>query len=129
MVQIVSTQIITSPPLKELQNLCPGQEVNITCRTTTGSGDTIHWHSEEYIGSGGAEIAFATFNSVGDNITRGRATAYLTRKLEGDTILESKLSFVASVNSTVTCSARSISTSNPAVIRIVHGMYIIYSII
>ena len=123
MIQTGSTQTITSPRMEELQQLCPGQEVNITCKAI-GDQHTIFlsWRSEEYIGSGGVELAFATFDSVGTNKKGVQSKATLIKKEEqqnGLTVLESKLFFVARVDSNITCSSG--RTTNPLQIRIVHS--------
>ena len=42
--------ILTSPQPEDLQNLCPGEEVNIICEIW--GSHVIAWSSVEYIGQG-----------------------------------------------------------------------------
>ena len=57
------TQIIISPQLSELQNLCPGEEVTFTCETRGSS--VLAWSSDEYIGSSDTRLEIIIFDNVG----------------------------------------------------------------
>ena len=57
------TQRIISPQLSELQNLCPGEEVIITCEMRGSS--VMAWISDEYIGSG-SPLHFLIIDNIGD---------------------------------------------------------------
>ena len=61
------TQRIVSPQPSELQNLCPGEEVTITCETR--GSIVIAWTSEEYIGARGTRLEFGIFHSIGNTYT------------------------------------------------------------
>lgn len=58
------TQRIISPEPGTLRNLCPGEEVNITCETR--GSPIIAWTSDVYIETGGTQLEFASFSSIGD---------------------------------------------------------------
>ena len=58
------TQRIISPQPSELQNLCPGEEVNITCETR--GSPILAWTSDEYIEQSGSYLEFTPFNNVGE---------------------------------------------------------------
>ena len=57
------TQTIISPQPSELQNLCLGEEVNIT-RETRGSA-VLAWASEKYIEAGAAQLEFLITDNIG----------------------------------------------------------------
>ena len=60
------TQRIISPQLSELQNLCPGDEVNIICETRGSS--VMAWSSDEYIGLGSL-LEIRIVDNIGDRCT------------------------------------------------------------
>ena len=109
MTNVCVSQVITSPPLETLRKLCPGDVVNITC-VTRGSS-VIAWSSDEYIEEGGTQLAFATFNHVGDTqrspITDSTLATLTSKVYEGTVpVLESRLHIIVSSTrsvSTVTC--------------------------
>ena len=59
-------QRIISPHLSELQNLCPGDEVTITCETRGSS--VIAWSSDEYIGTN-SQLEIRIIDNIGDRCT------------------------------------------------------------
>ena len=115
--------MIIKPQQDALEDLCPGEEVVITCETR--GSPIIAWTSEEYIERGGTRLVFGTFNGVGDMDTspvNPNTVATLIRKANESNVqvLQSKLSIIVSVNSNVTCMGNGASTF----IRIqVFGMY------
>ena len=75
------TQRIISPQPSELQNLCPGEEVNITCETR--GSPVLAWASEEYIGPA-AQLEFRSIDIIG--VTRAilNTTANLIKSTNED---------------------------------------------
>ena len=56
------TQRIISPQPSELQNLCPGEEVNITCETR--GSPILAWTSDEYIEQSGSYLEFTEHSTM-----------------------------------------------------------------
>ena len=104
----VMTQRIISPQPSELQTLCPGGEVTITCETR--GSPVIAWASDEYIGSN-IHIEFTTFGSVGDArfrpVNPNIVATLINNTIEnGVAVLVSQLQIVALsgvLTSSVTC--------------------------
>ena len=102
------TQRIISPQLSELQNLCPGEEVIITCETRGSS--VMAWISDEYIGSGSL-LQFLIIDNIGDwhtsSVNPNTIATLINNTVEdGELILESQLRIRAVsqfMNSSVTC--------------------------
>ena len=103
------TQRIVSPQPSELQNLCPGEEVTITCEIR--GSPVLAWASEEYIGARGTRLEFAAFDSIGDTRTshmNPNTVATLINKTveDGVQVLVSQLRITAQsqfMNPSVTC--------------------------
>ena len=122
------TQRIISPQPSELQNLCPGEEVTITCKTR-GSA-LLAWASEEYIGARGTRLEFATFNNIGDIRTshmNPNTVATLINKTveDGVQVLVSQLRITAQsqfMNPSVTCTNGRFGTQNTTRLHIL-GMF------
>ena len=56
-------QISLSSSLPDGQGVCPEEEIKFTCVT---NGSASHaWMSDEFIGSGGIQLEFASFDSPG----------------------------------------------------------------
>ena len=95
-------QISLSSSLTDGEGVCPGDEIKFTC-VTNGSGSHA-WMSDEFIGRGGIQLEFASFDSPG--VVRRKPTlpvgtvARLNVKdiQENETkgILESELDVIAS---------------------------------
>ena len=124
------SQRITKPPQDELENLCPGEEVHITCETR--NSQIIAWASEEYIEQGGTQLAFGTIDQVGYmhmSPVNPNTIATLTKSRfdlnTNEHVLESRLRIIVSDNSTVTCIH--VGNGMTAQVRIqVLGMYLYY---
>ena len=119
-------QRIISPQPGEFQNLCPGEEVNITCETRGSL--LIAWASEEYIGTA-IWLEFTTFNSIGDTVTlmNPNTVATLINKTveEGIEVLVSQLRITTLsqfMNSSVTCINVRIGTRNSTRLHVL-GMF------
>lgn len=105
----VFPQTITSTLIDEPKILCPGEDITFTC-VTRGS-PIIAWQSDEYIGEGGTQLEFATFNNQGDTDSSSvnpDTVATLTRNSneDGVQVLESKLRVITSAefpDASVTC--------------------------
>ena len=103
------SQRIISPQPGELQNLCPGEEVNITCEARESS--LIAWASDDYIGADGVQLEFILFDSIGTTRTSSmnpNTVATLINKTveEGVHVLVSQLrirTMSQFLNSSVTC--------------------------
>ena len=119
----ISQRIISiSPQLYhngENQNLCPGEEVNITCEIR---GQIIVWLSDEYIGPGQIEFVFANsvpstrISSVNPNIV---ATLIHLSVNTTEYIMVSQLRIIAQsqfLNSYVNCTE--VATGNSTTVRI-----------
>ena len=103
-------QEITTNSLVNGRSVCPGSRINFTCETR--GSYAIAWSSEEYIGSGNAQLLFAAgASNVGDITRRNNlveAEAHLTRNdLENGTrVLVSTLYITIQSNpprATITC--------------------------
>ena len=103
------TQRFISPQPDELQNLFPGDEVNITCEIR--GSDALAWTGDEYIGAYGVLLGFISFNSIGvtrTSLMNPNTIATLINKtvVEGVEVLVSQLRITAQsqfFNSSVTC--------------------------
>ena len=123
------TQRIISPQLSELQTLCPGEEVTITCETR--GSPVIAWRSEEYIGSG-VLIEFGNIHSVGytSYVNSNTVATLINNTIDnGVSVLVSQLRIIAlsgSLTSSVTC----IHNFNRATDTIVfHGLGIFHPLL
>ena len=101
-----SAQRILTPQSDTLRDLCPGEEINITCETR--GSPIIAWTSDEYIERGGTQLQLAIFNNVGETRTspiNGNTVATLiSNTIEGGVmVLQSQLRIIASADATVTC--------------------------
>lgn len=103
---VISQRIISTQP-NELHNLCPGQEVTITCETR--GSETIAWSSDEYIGRA-AHLEFSSSEIVG--VTKRAWSSNIVATLanntneNGVTVLVSQLHIIAlpgALTSSVTC--------------------------
>lgn len=119
---IVSAAIVNHVFTQELSStmrngrpVYTGQEIIFTC-VTRGSS-IIAWSSEEYIGSGGAQLIFSTLNSPDDtkiSQTYPDTVATLV-SITGSDVLTSTLRIVTSSNSlsaSVTCHDANLGTRN-----------------
>ena len=95
-----SPLIVLSSSLSEGQRACPGDQITFTC-VTNGSA-SLAWISDNYIGQGGIQLEFASFDSPG-KIARNRASPIGTQATlvskeieENETqgILESQLNVI-----------------------------------
>jgi hypothetical protein len=98
---VLSQRIISTQPA-ELYNLCPGQEVTITCEIR--GSPIIAWSSDEYIGRG-AQLHFISIDPVGviRRINSTVATLINSTNDNGVTILVSQLRIIGSLSSSVAC--------------------------
>ena len=95
-------QISLSSPLPGGQGVCPGDEIKFTC-VTNGSGSHA-WMSDEFIGRGGIQLEFASFDSPGvvrrkPSLPMGTLARLNVKDIqENETkgILESELNVIAS---------------------------------
>ena len=114
-------QIFISPQPDKLRDLCPGEEINITCETR---GSTIiAWTSNEYIEQGGTQLEFATFNTVGEvrisPVNPNTVATLINKTTEGGRqVLRSQLHIIASADSIVTCINVGGGTTNAISIRL-----------
>ena len=95
-------QISLSSSLPDGQGVCPGDEIKFTC-VTNGSGSHA-WMSDEFIGRGGIQLEFASFDSPGavrrmSTLPMGTVATLIVKEIpENETkgILESELDVKAS---------------------------------
>ena len=122
------TQRIVSPQPSELQNLCLGEEVTITCETR-GSA-VLAWASEEYIGARGTRLHFTTFSNIGDiraSLMNLNTVATLINNTveDGIQVLVSQLRITAQsqfMNPSVTCINIGFGTQNTTRLHVL-GMF------
>ena len=122
------TQRIVSPQPSELQNLCPGEEVTITCETR--GSIVISWVIEEYIGARGTRLDFAIFNDIGDtrasHMNPNTVATLINKTVEdGVQVLVSQLHITAQsqfMNPSVTCINGRFGTQNTTRLRVL-GMF------
>ena len=95
-----SPLIMLSSSLSEGRQACPGDEITFTCLTNGSS--SLAWISDDYIGQGGIQLEFASFDSPG-RIARNRVSPIGTQATlvskeieENETqgILESQLNII-----------------------------------
>jgi hypothetical protein len=99
---VLSQRIISTQPA-ELHNLCPGQEVTITCETR--GSQIIAWTSDEYIGRQGVQLEFLSIDPVGVTRRTSSAVASLINNTNdnGVTVLVSQLRIIGALSSSVAC--------------------------
>ena len=124
-------QSLTST-LSDEQTYCLGENITFTCETMGSS--VIAWRSEDYIEVGGTQLAFGTFNGVGDTQTspiNSATIAILTVNdvVDGVQVLKSELRITPLSKfstSSVTCVHVSSGVTNTSSFQAV-GMQIIIS--
>ena len=122
------TQRIISPQPSELQNLCPGEEVTITCKTR--GSIVISWASEEYIGARGIQLWFNTFDNIGNthasHMNPNTVATLINKTVEdGVQVLVSQLHIIAQsqfMNPSVTCTNGHFGTQNTTRLHVL-GMF------
>ena len=122
------TQRIISPQPSELQNLCLGEEVTITCETR--GSIVLAWASEEYIGARGIQLEFDTFSSIGDmrtsHMNPNTVATFINKTVEdGVRVLVSQFRITAQsqfMNPSVTCINVQFGTQNTTRLHVL-GMF------
>ena len=119
MITAVNLQVTTASPLVVLSSslpegrgVCPGDEITFTCVTNRSA--SLAWSSDDYIGRGGIQLEFASFDSPG-KIARNRVSPIGTqasliskeiKENETQGILESQLNVIVTSdypNPTINC--------------------------
>ena len=80
---------------------CPQQEVNFTC--VVEGGQALAWMSDEYIGSGGDQLAFSVSHPTGIIRTNQRINGTYAVLVTTEERLVSILHLYIQFNGTVTC--------------------------
>ena len=111
-VATASPLVVLSSSLPEGQGVCPGDKIMFTC-VTNGSA-SLAWISDDYIGRGGIQLEFASFDSPG-KIARNRISpigtqaSLISKEIEENetqVILESQLDVIVTSdypNPTIKC--------------------------
>ena len=110
--------VLTHNSILHLGNLCcPGTEIIFTC--TVNGSRVLHWRSDEYIGSNGAQLEFLDIDEIGHRIDSS-ANRYTFATLidanngsaGGPILLQSELHInVSNQGSTVYCSSDANTTN------------------
>lgn len=80
---------------------CPEREVNFTC--VVEGAQALAWMSNEYIGSGGDQLAFSVSHRIGDIRMNGNIDGTYAVLVRTEEILVSILHLYVQFNGTVTC--------------------------
>lgn len=111
-VATASPMVVLSTSLPEGRDVCPGDAITFTC-VTNGSA-SLAWSSDDYIGRGGIQLEFASFDNPG-KIARNRISpigtqaSLISKEIEENKtqgILESQLNVIVTsdyLNPSIKC--------------------------
>ena len=121
---VIQSSVSLTNNLNEVNIAYEAQTVTFRC-IIQGTGTILTWISDDYIGSGGVVLQFASLHSPGWNASNSLnpttvATLISANTVNGVTVIESELRIIASVQyptSSVSCRVDNYGELNTAMFR------------